>query len=87
VIARGEGYSYIAALRSPDLRHTTKREGDTSVTVVTSNVSVSQCAGELLKRKGAPRETLTEYLATVCRPHIEAEELQSYAEANRGLDT
>ena len=28
---------YIAALRSPDLRHTTKREGDTSVTVVTSN--------------------------------------------------
>jgi hypothetical protein len=67
VIARGEGY---------------KREGDTSVTVVTSNVSVSQCAGELLKRKGAPRETLTEYLATVCRPNIEAEELQSYDEAN-----
>jgi hypothetical protein len=40
VIAREDGYSYIAALRSPDLRHTTKREGDTSVTVVTSNVSV-----------------------------------------------
>ncbi len=31
------GYTYIATLRSPDLRHTTKREGDTSVTVVTSN--------------------------------------------------
>jgi len=30
----------IAALRSPDLRHTTKREGDTSVTVVTSNFFV-----------------------------------------------
>ena len=52
VIAREDGYTYIAALRSPDLRHTTKREGDTSVTVVTSNVSVSQCAGEMLKRKG-----------------------------------
>jgi hypothetical protein len=38
VITRGEGYTYIAALRSPDLRHTTKREGDTFVTVVTSNV-------------------------------------------------
>ena len=38
VIAREDGYSYIAALRSPDLRHTTKREGDTSVIVVTSNV-------------------------------------------------
>jgi len=37
VIAREDGYTYIAALRSPDLRHTTKREGDTSVTVVTSN--------------------------------------------------
>jgi hypothetical protein len=36
VIAREEGYTYIADLRSPDLRHTTKREGDTSVTVVTS---------------------------------------------------
>ena len=72
VIAREEGYTYIAALRSPDLRHTTKREGDTSVTSVTNNVSVSQCAGELLKRKGAPRETLPEYLATGCRPHIEA---------------
>jgi len=36
VIAREDGYTYIAALRSPDLRHTTKREGDTSVTVVTS---------------------------------------------------
>ncbi len=36
VIAREDGYTYIAALRSPDLRHTTtrKREGDTSVTVV-----------------------------------------------------
>ena len=37
VIVREEGYTYIAVLRSPDLRHTTKREGDTSVTVVTSN--------------------------------------------------
>jgi hypothetical protein len=37
VIAREDGYTYIASLRSPDLRHTTKREGDTSVTVVTSN--------------------------------------------------
>ena len=74
VIAREDGYTYIAALRSPDLRHTTKREGDTSVTSVTNNVSVSQCAGELLKRKGAPRETLPEYLATLCRPHIEAED-------------
>ena len=36
VIAREDGYTYIAALRSPDLRHTTKREGATSVTVVTS---------------------------------------------------
>jgi hypothetical protein len=26
VIAREDGYTYIAALRSPDLRHTTKRE-------------------------------------------------------------
>ena len=52
VIVREDGYTYIAALRSPDRRHTTKREGDTSVTVVTSNVSVSQCAGEMLKRKG-----------------------------------
>ncbi len=52
VIAREDGYTYIAALRSPDLRHTTKREGDTSVTVVTSNyrrgrffwcLSVSTC--------------------------------------------
>ena len=42
VIGREDGYTYIAVLRSPDLRHTTKREGDTSVTVVTSNVSVSQ---------------------------------------------
>jgi hypothetical protein len=40
VIAREDGYTYIAALRSPDLRHTTKREGDTSVTVVTSNIIV-----------------------------------------------
>ena len=40
VIAREDGYTYIAALRSPDLRHTTKREGDTSVTVVTSNYFV-----------------------------------------------
>jgi hypothetical protein len=37
VIVREEGYTYIGALRSPDLRHTMKREGDTSVTVVTSN--------------------------------------------------
>ncbi len=36
VIAREEGYTYIAALRSPDLRNTTKREGDTSVTSVTN---------------------------------------------------
>jgi hypothetical protein len=36
VIAREDGYTYIAALRSPDLRHTTKREGDTSVTSVTN---------------------------------------------------
>jgi hypothetical protein len=36
VIMRGEGYTYIADLLSPDLLHTTKREGDTSVTVVTS---------------------------------------------------
>jgi hypothetical protein len=35
-----------------------------------------------LKRSRAPRENLTEYLATVCLPHIEAEELQSYDEAN-----
>ena len=39
VITREDGYTYIAALRSPDRRHTTKREGDTSVTVVTSNYS------------------------------------------------
>jgi hypothetical protein len=37
VIAREDGDTYIAALRSPDLRHTTKREGDTSVTSVTNN--------------------------------------------------
>jgi hypothetical protein len=37
VIAREDGYTYIAALQSPDLRHTTKREGDT---VVTSNVQI-----------------------------------------------
>ena len=37
VIAREDCYTYTAALRSLDLRHTTKREGDTSVTVVTSN--------------------------------------------------
>ena len=37
VIAREDCYTYIAAPQSPDLRHTTKREGDTSVTVVTSN--------------------------------------------------
>ena len=60
VIAREDGYTYIAALRSPDLRHTTKREGDTSVTVVTSNVSVSQCAGEMLKRKGLPNRRCRE---------------------------
>jgi hypothetical protein len=36
VIVREEGYTYIAALRSPDLRHTTKPEGDTSVTLVTN---------------------------------------------------
>jgi len=36
VIAREGGYTYIAALRSPDLRHMTKREGDTSVTSVTN---------------------------------------------------
>jgi phage FluMu gp28-like protein len=41
VIAREDGYTYIAALRSPDLRHTTKREGDTSVTVVTSKSETS----------------------------------------------
>ena len=43
VIAREDGYTYIADLQSPDLRHTTKREGDTSVTVVTSNFSVTTC--------------------------------------------
>ncbi len=43
VIAREDWYTYIAALQSPDLRHTTKREGDTSVTVVTSNFSVTTC--------------------------------------------
>jgi len=36
VFAREDGSTYIAALRSSDLRHTTKREGDISVTVVTS---------------------------------------------------
>jgi hypothetical protein len=41
-IVREDGYTYIAALRSPDLRHTTKREGDTSVTVVTSKFSCLQ---------------------------------------------
>jgi len=52
VMSREDSYTYIAALRSPHLLHTTQREGDTSVTVVTSNVSVSQCVRELLKRKG-----------------------------------
>ena len=49
MIAREDGYTYIAALRSPDLRHTTKRKGDSvclldtseSVTVVTSNFPFS----------------------------------------------
>jgi hypothetical protein len=44
VIAREDGYTYIAALRSPDLRHTTKREGDTSVTAVTSNYLYKCCS-------------------------------------------
>jgi hypothetical protein len=36
VITRGEGYTYIAVMQSADLLHTTIREGDTPVTVVTS---------------------------------------------------
>ena len=37
LIARGDGYSFIAAPRSPDLRLTEEHVGDTSVTVVTKN--------------------------------------------------
>ena len=42
MIAREDCYTYIGALRSPDLRHTTKREGDTSVTVVTSKLVIKK---------------------------------------------
>ena len=51
VIAREDGYTYIAALRSPDLRHTTKREGDTSVTVVTSK----NCHTKIFPQKMFPQ--------------------------------